>query len=307
MNNPIFSVVIPHYNCPDLLIRCINSIPDSPDIQIIVADDHSDDYDDINNRLLLLNRNNVEYHYLEKGWAGHARNVGMCLSKGLWIIFCDADDYFTPFAFDVFNSYKDSEYDMVYFKHNAAYTDSGKPCTRFPVRNVSIDKYLKNRNKKSLNDILYKDVVPWAKMYRCSFLRVNNFKYEEIRSNEDVMFVVSCNTKASKVEVSNSIVYTITMRPGSLTMSINRENMFTGFCVAIRYSKYVKSMGHLEYSSRLLSYIRLAYKYYGLKEVLRYIRETRKQDISIFSGLNLSIREFWAKYKHSKNPDFYNG
>lgn len=307
MKNPDFSIIIPHYNCPDLLVRCLKSIPDSPDIQIIVADDHSDNYEYICKQIEELGRCNVEYHYLDKGWAGHARNVGMSLSLGKWIIFCDADDYFSSSAFDVFNNYKDSDADMVYFKHNAAYTDSGKPCVRFPIRNESIDNYLKAKNGKAVYDILYKDVVPWAKMYSNSFLRTHNFKYEEIRSNEDVMFVVSCNTHASRIDVSDAIVYTITMRPGSLTMSINRENMFTGFGVAIRYSKYVKSMNHPEYSSRLLSHVRLALKYYGVNEALRYLKEAKKENISIFSGFKFSITELWDKYKNLKNPHYYNG
>lgn len=307
MKQIVYSIVIPHYNCPDLLVRCLNSIPERSDIQIIVADDHSDNIGDIKNKISSLGRNNLECHYLSKGWAGHARNVGMSLAKGDWIIFCDADDYFTSEAFQTFDQYKDSDCDMVYYKHNAAYLDSGNPCIRFPVRNAAIDKYLNSKDEKSLNDILYKDVVPWAKMYRKSFLKAKNFRYEEIRSNEDVMFVVSCNTSASKIGVSDSIVYTATMRPGSLTMSINRENMFNGFGVAIRYSKYVRSMGHSEYCTRLVSHVRLACKYHGLKEGMRYIKEANKQNISLFSGLSFSIKELIAKYNHSKTPDYYNG
>ena len=307
MEQIVYSIVIPHYNCPDLLVRCLNSIPEQTDIQVIIADDYSDNREYIESRISSLGRTNVEYHYLDKGWAGHARNIGMSLARGKWIIFCDADDYFTSSAFSDFHRYKDSDADIVYFKHNAAYTDSGKPCLRFPIRNEAIEEYLIKRNEKTLNGILYRDVVPWAKMFRNSFLKRYGFLYDEIRSNEDVMFVVSCNTHASRVEVSKSIVYTITMRPGSLTMSVNRENMFTGFGVAIRYSKFVKSMGHPEYCIRLLSHVRLAYKYYGLKEALRYIKDANNKNISIFSGLKFTIKELISKYNNSKNPDYYNG
>lgn len=307
MEQTVYSIVIPHYNCPDLLVRCLKSIPERSDIQIIVTDDHSDDRKSVENMILSLGRSNIEYYYLDKGWAGHARNVGMGLAKGKWVIFCDADDYFTSNAFHTFDSYNDSDSDMVYYKHNAAYTDSGNPCVRFPVRNESIDKYLGNKNENSLNDLLYRDVVPWAKMYRNSFLQANNFMYEEIRSNEDVMFVVSCNVNASKICVSDSVVYTITMRPGSLTMSVNRDNMFTGYGVAIRYSKFVKSQGYPKYSSRLLSYIRLAWKHYGFKEVKRYVKEAKLQDISIFTGFLPSIKEIYRKFKSISTSDYYKG
>lgn len=35
------SIIIPHYNTPELLYKLIDSIPQSPDVQIIVVDDNS--------------------------------------------------------------------------------------------------------------------------------------------------------------------------------------------------------------------------------------------------------------------------
>ena len=37
-----YSFIIPHKNCPELLWRCIQSIPERADVQIIVVDDNSD-------------------------------------------------------------------------------------------------------------------------------------------------------------------------------------------------------------------------------------------------------------------------
>ena len=37
-----FSFVIPHKNTPELLQKCLNSIPDRDNIQVIVVDDNSD-------------------------------------------------------------------------------------------------------------------------------------------------------------------------------------------------------------------------------------------------------------------------
>ena len=40
-----YSIIIPHKNIPELLVRCLNSIPEREDIQVIVVDDCSDDAD----------------------------------------------------------------------------------------------------------------------------------------------------------------------------------------------------------------------------------------------------------------------
>ncbi|MBQ5474281.1 MAG: glycosyltransferase, partial [Lachnospiraceae bacterium] len=54
--NPLFSIIIPHYNIPDLLMRCLKSIPVSEDIQVIVVDDNSTDADTYLERFPELSR-----------------------------------------------------------------------------------------------------------------------------------------------------------------------------------------------------------------------------------------------------------
>ena len=38
-----YSFIIPHNSCPDLLCRCVDSIPQRDDVQIIIIDDNSDE------------------------------------------------------------------------------------------------------------------------------------------------------------------------------------------------------------------------------------------------------------------------
>lgn len=40
---PRYSIIIPHHNIPDLLQRCLSSIPQRNDLQVIVIDDKSDE------------------------------------------------------------------------------------------------------------------------------------------------------------------------------------------------------------------------------------------------------------------------
>lgn len=40
-----YSIVIPHYKIPELLVKCLLSIPKRDDVQIIVVDDHSPEGD----------------------------------------------------------------------------------------------------------------------------------------------------------------------------------------------------------------------------------------------------------------------
>ena len=54
--SPLFSIIIPHKEIPDLLMRCLKSIPVSEDIQVIVVDDNSADADTYLDRYPELSR-----------------------------------------------------------------------------------------------------------------------------------------------------------------------------------------------------------------------------------------------------------
>ena len=92
---PSYSIIIPHHNTPDLLKRCLLSIPKRDDVQVIVVDDKSDDSYLPAVRKIQECFSPWEFIYLTEGkGAGHARNVGIDYSKGDWLLFADSDDYF---------------------------------------------------------------------------------------------------------------------------------------------------------------------------------------------------------------------
>ena len=89
---PLYSIIIPHYDIPDLLMRCLKSIPVSEDIQVIVVDDNSPDADTYLERYPELSRPYLEFTRTTKGGgAGYARNVGLDHAKGKWLLFADSD------------------------------------------------------------------------------------------------------------------------------------------------------------------------------------------------------------------------
>ena len=88
----IYSFIIPHHNCPNLLYRLLDTIPQREDIEIIVVDDNSDA-----DKVPLINRNDVQLFLIpasESKGAGHARNIGLDHAKGKWLLFADSDDYY---------------------------------------------------------------------------------------------------------------------------------------------------------------------------------------------------------------------
>ena len=115
-----YSIIIPHKNIPDLLQICLDSIPVRDDIEIIVVDDNRDDDIVSKSDLPGLERSDCKVIFTKEGkGAGYARNVGLDNANGKWVLFADADDYFVDDFIAKIDQYKDSDFDIVFFRVNA--------------------------------------------------------------------------------------------------------------------------------------------------------------------------------------------
>lgn len=59
MNQIKYSIIIPHKDIVQLLVRCLKSIPDTEDFQVIVVDDNSKNVNQIISAINGLNLNSA--------------------------------------------------------------------------------------------------------------------------------------------------------------------------------------------------------------------------------------------------------
>ena len=89
---PLFSVILPTFNRPDLLAEAVESVlaQTVPDFELLVVDDGSDQSVSLPNderiRLITLGRNNGP---------AVARNAALRIARGRYLTFLDDDDLFT--------------------------------------------------------------------------------------------------------------------------------------------------------------------------------------------------------------------
>jgi glycosyltransferase involved in cell wall biosynthesis len=238
MNEIIFSIIIPHKNTPDLLQRCLDSIPRRKDVQIIVVDDNSDEDKVDFSHFPCLEDEYVEIYLTKEGkGAGFARNVGMTHAKGKWLLFADADDFFTEEAFDCLYSQKDSQHEIVYFKTTSCFSDTGELANRCDSYNLLIDNFIAQKDG-AIEAIRYRWHAPWSKMICREFVKKNGFLFDETIVINDAMFSLFTGYFAQSVGVVNSVVYCITIRKGSLTNRFTPDIMMTRYIVALRYNEF---------------------------------------------------------------------
>jgi glycosyltransferase involved in cell wall biosynthesis len=249
-NNINFSIIIPHKNIPDLLQRCLNSIPRREDIQIIIVDDNSDEDKVDFSKFPGLNDKYVEVYFTKEGkGAGYARNVGLEHAKGKWLLFADADDFFHKNLLDIMEKYKSSECDLVYFGMDSIYSDTLLPCNREGSVNKNLQKAVEG-DVYSQEKIRYRFLYPSCKFIQTSLVRKYNIQFDEVPASNDTMFGVKVATFAQSVYFDTSIIYCLTYRNDSLVTSYKYECLKSRLLVSFQLYVFLRKI-HKEQFAQL--------------------------------------------------------
>lgn len=110
-----FSIIVPTYNYADYLGFAIESLlhQNYPKIEIIIVNDGSTDQtDEVVHRLQQQHPDQIKCLTQINGGAGSARNAGINLATGDYILFLDADDRLLPDALTEFDTFLNSHPDI---------------------------------------------------------------------------------------------------------------------------------------------------------------------------------------------------
>ena len=245
MTNPDLSIIIPHHDIPDLLVRCLKSIPNRNNVEIIVIDDNSQNADKYLDEYDELSRPDVQFIKTTTGrGAGYARNIGLELAKGKWLLFADSDDFFVEDFYDVVSCYFDSSYDMVLFKAESVDNETLQPTVRNENINLRIDQALSG--EYDARAVALRVHSPWCRLIRRGFIEENAIRFDEVKASNDTMFSTKATCLAHLIGFSDTPIYVVTQRPGSLwdLRKSNPENYLTRLKVFIERNHYVKQFGY---------------------------------------------------------------
>lgn len=222
---PRYSIIIPHHNIPDLLQRCLSSIPQRNDLQVIVIDDKSDEQ-----YIPILNQIEKEYSWIKfvysktgKG-AGHTRNIGLEYAEGEYILFADADDYFTYCIGEVLDDYKKNKSDIIFFNAVSLDTNTYTTSNRSVHLNEIIKEYNKNPNK-AINHLKYTFGEPWCKMVSHKLIKENNISFSETIIHNDTKFSYLIGYYSQNIMIDKRAIYCVTDRKGSVSKKTSLDRL----------------------------------------------------------------------------------
>jgi glycosyltransferase involved in cell wall biosynthesis len=215
MKVPLFSIIIPVYRAEKYLRKCIDSIllQSFTDYELILVDDGSpdncgkiiDNYAKSDQRIKVIHKCN--------GGASSARNSGLDVFTGKWIIFVDSDDYLPKDALKIMADKGTSEnYDLYVFEMNRL-DSSGNLFIPFPL----------DKSKESYQDVISQMLVykrntgPFARTFKGDLVKKLRFNTNLIMG-EDMVFNIQYMLLSKKdVVYFNDIVYVNQYNPNSIT------------------------------------------------------------------------------------------
>ena len=230
------SIIIAIYNDEPFLQRCMDCVLKQTyrDFELICVNDGSTDktlemlknYQNEDSRIIIASTSNYN--------AGHARNLGLSISRGKYLLFLDADDFFEKDMLKCsINAIQESESDICVFRSNT-YDYSGNKFIDTPW---TIDRTLLPRNVFSPKDVsrnIFKLFVGWAwdKLLSRDLIIDNDLEFQEQRTTNDMYFVFMAIVLSKKICVIDNVL--VHHQRGYTSLSNTREKSWTCFINALR-------------------------------------------------------------------------
>lgn len=291
-----YSIIIPHKNIPQLLSRCLESLPVRDDLQIIIVDDNSDpqvvDFENFPGK----NAPNTTVIFDKSGMgAGRARNIGLDNVKDAkWIFFADADDFYNPILSEKMDEYLNSDADIVYFGVDSVYSETLEKSMRKNAYNKHFNYAVRTGDD---NRLRCKLTVPWAKFIRFELVQKGKYRFTEIPASNDAYFILLCAFSAKKIKTDPAEIYTVTERKNSITSKPSFVNWKARFDEMKRVNKLHKQHRTLKYHPNMFAQAYYLAKYKPIA-LFKYIPE-----MFWFTPVKYWGKDIWSCIKSLNNKE----
>lgn len=201
--NVQISVIIPVYKVENYLERCVRSVLSQSmrAIEIILVDDGSPDNCPILCDSFAKEDKRIRVIHKLNGGLSSARNAGLQIAKGQYILFVDSDDWIEPNTLsELYQTAVNMQVDFVRFRPmyaNWPNHKDGDLCDFGTEKGISEGFFNREKIIKEIFPRLIVTpeltlgviVAAWRSLYRAQFLYENNLFFDEnVRYSEDTIF-----------------------------------------------------------------------------------------------------------------------
>ena len=309
------SVIIPVYNVENYLRECLDSIlvQSYKDFEVILVDDGSTDSSGVICDEYSKEHQNMKVLHKKNGGQSSARNTGLDLAQGEYILFVDSDDVVSSVMLETLMNHV-ADYDIVSFGIMIFEDGNDRKFESYMKQSCQCEYTATDFLKRMLVHKI--DNAAWGKLFKRSILR--NICFIEGKVNEDFLFNVEIlKQDMLKIYSITDSLYYYRIRMGSTTQDVHPNRFqFVTNALEMRSTNATITSDISEYFDTHLFY-----------EIINFpIFLLRKNSVSLFkeeyvfclnylrNNLCLILRSKHLSFKEKMKllilltyPDFYSG
>ncbi|MCT1194036.1 glycosyltransferase [Lactococcus lactis] len=222
--NPLISIIVPTYNVEKYIRTCIESILAQTyrNVEVIIVNDGSTDQSLAVISDLICSHHNIKVINQKNQGLSVARNTGIDVATGKYIIFVDSDDKIMPdFVSSLYQIADKTGADIVrgsFRDFNGNIPKGWVPDFNVPTNcgTIVLDQFLSSNIS----------FVVWSSIYRLDFINSNHIRFTPGILFEDVDFTIRAYMLAKLVATSPERNYAYRInRPGSILTTNNAQKM----------------------------------------------------------------------------------
>lgn len=222
-NNPLVSIIVPIYNIEKYIGKCVDSICKQTykNIEVILVDDGSvdnsgkicDEYAVADSRIIVLHK--------ENGGLSQARNSGIDIAAGKYIMFVDGDDWIDSVTVEkAVAASEEKDADLTMWNYYREYLKKSIPRIIFgSVERTFSEADIKVLRRRIIGPIgdelknpseLYTFSTAWGKLYKKEIIDNHSLAFVDhslIGSSEDILFNIQFFAFAKKAVYLNDVFY----------------------------------------------------------------------------------------------------
>lgn len=249
------SIIIPMYNAEKYIARCLESVINQSfnDIEIIIVNDGSTDksleicrkYAEVDERIVILNK--------ENNGVSVARNQGMNVATGEYVMFVDSDDWIDEsMCQDLYKRISECNADICFCNNIKEYGNKSEYIDFGDSKDVINLSLIEEKDKK----IAHRRETfrgPCAKLYKRSIIIDNNITFKrELAIGEDLVFNLEYLKYCEKMVVEKKFLYHYRVNLYSETKRYRENAWDTYRKLLVILEEYLKSnFSKEEYIDRL--------------------------------------------------------
>lgn len=289
----LISIIVPIYKVEKYLNKCIESILNQTysNLEIILIDDGSPDksgdicdfYKNKDSRIKVIHKKN--------GGVSSARNIGLDISKGKYIMFVDGDDYIDKnMVMGLYRLIKEQSADIAIggvndVDENNNQVNMSKKVTTFTINQLEAIR--------ELLDEKYFNSVCWGKLYEAWLWKDKRFN-ENIKIGEDLEILYDIFERVKKVVVNTEkCYYYYTVRQNSVTHQEYNEEWKKAIEICRNIKEKTEEKYPTIFDSAVMRYLNINIK--CIKMIVKYTPDRNE-----IKKLKKNIQPYFLRYLKNK-------